>query len=129
MPRAYPRELRERVLRAYETGLTQEDVAEQFDISRKTLVMWLRRRRETGSIEPRPHGGGAVAKVDTALLEAVLVELPDGTRAELTARYNESVERRDRVHESSVYRALRREGYVSKKNSRDRRSKSDRMSR
>ena len=46
------RELRERVLRAYDGGLTQEEVASTFDISRTTLVYWLRRRRETGDIEP-----------------------------------------------------------------------------
>jgi len=117
MPKPYPRELRERVLRAYDGGLKQEEVAEQFDISRTTLVQWLRLRRETGALEPLPHGGGMPAKVDSSVLEETLAELPDGTRAELTALYNQKVERKARVHESSVYRALRRLGYVSKKNS------------
>lgn len=126
MPKPYPRELRERVLRAYDRGLKQDEVAEQFDISRTTLVQWLRLRRETGDIEPLPRGGGMPAKVDSAVLEQVLSELPDGTRAELTALYNRKVQRTDRVHESSLYRALRRLGYVSKKNSRGQRSRSGR---
>lgn len=126
MPKPYPRELRERVLRAYDGGLKQDEVAEQFDISRTTLVQWLRLRRETGDVEPLPRGGGMPAKVDAARLEQVLAELPDGTRAELTGLYNQKVPQTDRVHESSLYRALRRLGYVSKKNSRDRRSKSGR---
>ena len=124
MPKPYSRELRERVVRAYEGGLTQHEVAEQFEIGRTTLVKWLRLRRETGDIEPRPHGGGVPAKVDSALMEQVLTELPDGTRAELTALYNRKVGRKDRVHESSLYRALRRNGYVSKKNSRGLRNRS-----
>lgn len=128
MPKPYARELRERVLRAYDGGLTQEEVASTFEISRTTLVYWLRRRRETGDIEPLPHGGGMPAKVDPSLLDEVLAELPDGTRAELTALYNRKVRKGDRVHESSLYRALRRRGYVSKKNSRGRRSKSGRTS-
>jgi len=126
MPKPYPRELRERVIRAYERGLTQEEVAEQFAISRTTLVQWLRRRRETGDVEVLPHGGGMPAKVDLEILKEVLSELPDGTRAELTVLYNRKVPKSRRVHASSVYRALRRNGYVSKKNSRGRRSKTAR---
>ena len=114
------------MLRAYDGGLKQAEVAEQFDISRTTLVQWLRLRRETGDLEPYPWGGGMPAKVDASVLEQVLAELPDGTRAELTTLYNRKVERTARVHESSVYRALRRLGYVSKKNSRGRRSRNGR---
>ncbi len=38
MPRPYPRELRERVLRAYDCGSSRSYVAEQFNISRTTLA-------------------------------------------------------------------------------------------
>ena len=121
MPKPYPVELRERVLRACDGGLTQAEVAEQFEISRTTLVQWLRQQRETGGIEPRPHGGGMPAKVDPEVLEQVLTDLPDGTRVELTALYNRKVRRGGRVHASSLYRALRRLGSVSTYNSRGRR--------
>lgn len=126
MPEPYPQALRERVLTAHDGGMSQRDVAEEFGISRTTLVMWVRLRRETGAIEPRPHGGGATAKVSLPVLERVLRELPDGTRDELTALYNRVVPRSERAHVSSVYRALRRNGYVVKKNGRGRWSKSDR---
>ncbi len=122
MGRPYPRELRERVLEAYFSGKTQEEVAELFGVGRTTIVKWLMLRRETGDIEPRGHAGGMPRKVQPEILADVLAELPDGTRAELTARYNERVAPPDRVHESSLYRALRREGYVSKKTGGARRS-------
>ena len=125
MPKAYPREFRERVLRAHDRGLKQEEVAEQFDISRTALLAWLPLRRRTGDIDPLPRGGGMPAKVDAAVLEQVRAELPDETRAELTALYSRKVPRTGRVHESSAYRALLRLGYVSKANSGGRRSKSD----
>jgi len=115
MPSPYPRELRERVLAAYDRGLTQPEVCEQFDIARATLVNWLRLRRETGDVEPMPHAGGNPIRVRTDVLEAVLGDLPDGTREELAKLYNQRVPARERVHASSVYRALRRNGYVVKK--------------
>ena len=80
-------------------------------------MQWLRLRRMTGDVEPRPHGGGMPRKVEESVLESVLAELPDGTRAELTVLYNRRVERKRRVSESGLYRALRRLGYVFKKNS------------
>ncbi len=128
MGKAYPRELRERVLEACESGKTQEEVATLFGVGRTTIVKWLMLRRETGDIEPRGHAGGMPRKVRIELLAEVLKELPDGTRAELTARYNERVAPLERVHESSLYRALRREGYVSKKNGAARRSSFGRTS-
>lgn len=128
MSKPYPRELRERVLEACASGMTQEKAAALFKVGRTTIVKWLMLQRETGDIEPRGHAGGMPRKVRPELLAEVLEELPDGTRAELTARYNERVSPSDRVHESSMYRALRREGYVSKKNAAARRSKRGRTS-
>lgn len=123
MSTPYPRELRERVLAAYDRGLTQPEVCELFNVARGTIVNWLRIRRETGDVEPLPHGGGNPIRVRTEVLEAVLGELPDGTRKELTQLYNQKVPRRERVHESSLYRALRRNGYVSKKSGHNQRNK------
>lgn len=104
-------------MRALDSGMTQEQVAEEFDIARTTIVYWLRRRRATGRVEPLPPGGGNRSKIRLEVLEEVLEELPDGTRSELTVLYNRKVSRGERVSESSLYRALRRHGYVSKKNS------------
>jgi transposase len=126
MPSPYPRELRERALAAYDRGWTQPEVCVHFDIARTTLVTWLALRRETGGLDPMPHSGGAPIRVRFDVLEQVLVDLPDGTREELTKLYNSRVARRERVHASSVYRALRRGGYVVKKNVRGQRSRTGR---
>jgi transposase len=59
MARAYATDLRERAVRAAWAGhLTRSEGAEQFDISEGTRYGWLRRRKEEGSVEPLPHGGG-----------------------------------------------------------------------
>jgi hypothetical protein len=48
---------------------------------------------------------------------------PDQTTDELTRAYNRAVTPAQRVHRSSVLRALRRTGYVFKKDGPDRRSR------
>jgi transposase len=128
MSTPYPRALRERVLAAYDRGLTQPEVCEQFSIGRTTLVRWVRLFRETGDVEPRPHGGGNPARVRMEVLEEVLAEVPDATRGELTKLYNKRVRPKERVHDSSVYRALKRHGYVFKKRGLDPQSKTVRTS-
>jgi len=122
MGKPFATELRERVLNACSGDRTQDEVADLFGIGRTTIVKWLRLKRETGEVAPRPHGGGMAAKVCPDILRRVMSDLPDGTRSELTARYNELVAKSARVHASSMYRALRRHGYVSKKNGGDRRN-------
>ena len=126
MPQPYSEELRNRVMHAYEVeGMSQREVAQVFEISRTTLVYWIRLRRETGQLSPRAHGGGGVARVSRERVEEVLRELPDGTRGELCALYNRKVARSERVHVSSFYRALRRNNYVIKKNGHGRWNKND----
>ncbi len=108
---------------AYDEGWTLDEVAATFDVGRTTVVEWVRLRRDTGGLAPRPRGGGTPPRVDLEVLAGVMADLPDGTRRELTALYNKRVSRAHRVHESSVYRALRREGFVFKKKSPAPRSK------
>lgn len=116
MPNAYPIELRERAVRAYETGTeAQTVVAARFAVNPWTLLRWVRRQRETGSVAPWPKRGGRVSPVDGGVLEAVVRETPDATTEELTRAYNGRVARADRVHRSSILRALHRRGFVFKK--------------
>ena len=59
MPAPIPIELRERMLAAYDAKFgTQVQIARLFGVSRKCLLELLRQRRRTGSIQPKPHGGG-----------------------------------------------------------------------
>jgi len=128
MPNPYPRELRERAVRAYESRTdTYEDVAARFAIGPATLVRWVQRQRETGTLDPLAKAGGWESPVEWAVLKALLDEAPDQTCAELTRAYNR-VAPHGRVHRSSIWRALRRTGYVFKKNAPGPRNKTDRGS-
>src|SRR5918995_734452 len=116
MPNPYPTELRERAVRAYESGNdSHTTVAERFSLNPWTLLRWIVRRRDTGSVAPLAKGGGRSSPVDLTVLEAVVRAARDATTEELTWEYNRRVSRARRVHRSSVLRALHRSGYVFKK--------------
>lgn len=115
----YPIGLRERVVRALESGeYTYEEVAELFGVGRASVSRWGRLRRETGSVEPRPRGGGNFSQVCLKTVRELVEKQPDRTSYELTKAYNNLIPRKERVHRSSIQRALSRMGYVFKKNGR-----------
>lgn len=52
----------------------------------------MRRYRETATVEPKPHGGGAVAKIGEAqlpIIEALVTAQPDALLRELCERFAE----------------------------------------
>jgi transposase len=57
MAKPYSEDLRERVVAAVEGGLSRRKVAALFDLGISTVVNWVRRLRETGSIAAKPMGG------------------------------------------------------------------------
>ena len=119
MPNPFPIELRERAVRAYESGEDSHTaVAERFSLNPWTLLRWILRHRETGTVAPLAKSGGRTSPVDLALLETIVQDTRDATTDELTREYNRRVDRPGRVHRSSILRALHRSGYVFKKNGR-----------
>ena len=117
MPSPHSIEIRERAVRAYETGEGSfETVAARFGLGRRTLQEWVALYRETGSVEPRPKGGGNPSPVDIEALEQALRDRPDAIVEELKRMHNARVQKKARVHRSSILRALHRRGYVFKKN-------------
>ena len=46
-----------RVLSAVDAGKPREEVAKTFSVSVPTIKRWLKRRRETGDVEPKPIPG------------------------------------------------------------------------
>ena len=58
----YSKDLRIRVLAAIDRGVPREEVARTFSVSVPTIKRWLKRRRETGDVEPRPIPGRPSAK-------------------------------------------------------------------
>src|ERR687898_557178 len=53
----YSKDLRLRVLAAVDAGKPREEVAETFSVSMPTIKRWLKRRRESGDVEPKPIPG------------------------------------------------------------------------
>ena len=128
MPNPYPTELRDRAVRAYEAGdASCAAVAARFEVGVASLERWLRRQRQTGTLDPLAKAGGWKSPVDTAVLQRLVAERPDRTTDELTREYNRQTTR-PRVHRSSILRALQRLGYVFKKNGRGRRNSIVRVS-
>jgi transposase len=67
----YSMDLRERVVAAVDRGVAKRDVAEMFGVSVRTINRYLRLRRETESLAPRPIPGRPSVK--GAALRAGLV--------------------------------------------------------
>jgi transposase len=53
----YSKDLRLRVLSAVDAGTPREEVAKTFSVSMPTIKRWLRRRRQSGDVEPRAIPG------------------------------------------------------------------------
>lgn len=72
----------------------------------------------TGSVAPRPKGGGWRCPIDLTVLNAVVREPPDGFCTESCRAYNRRVRRAQQTNPTSLRRAIRRAGYVLKKHPR-----------
>ena len=119
MPRAYPIELREKVLAAYHDGEgTFAELGERFKIGEATVNRWVSRERRTGSVAASPMGGGRRSVFDEQgeeFITHVLAEVPDTTGVELVAAYAE--EFGITVGVSTMNEKLRRMGYTRKRGS------------
>ena len=60
--RPYSKDLRLRVLAAVDAGTPREQVAKTFSVSTPTIKRWLKRRRETGDVQPKPIPGRPARK-------------------------------------------------------------------
>ena len=57
--RAYSVELRQKIVSAYESGHgTLDEVAETFEVGRRTVARFVSLARAGGSLWPKPRGGG-----------------------------------------------------------------------
>ena len=115
MPKAYPLELRERVVSRVEQGHSHRSTAVHFSVSIKFVNDMVRLKRETGSLEPRPQGNPGYGKLSDvkAWVQSRIAAEPDLTIDELTAELG--AEHGLKVHRSSVGRLLHRLGLSHKK--------------
>jgi transposase len=58
----YSKDLRLRVLSAVDSGKPREEVAKTFSVSMPTIKRWIKRRRETGDVKPKPIPGRPSSK-------------------------------------------------------------------
>ena len=129
MPNPYDVALRERAVTLYESGGgSYVEVSDLIGIATRTLERWVARERATGDLSPLPKRGGWRSPVDLPTLHAVVQTRADATCEELRRMYNREVGRDQRVSRSAIARALRRAGYVLKKNVRGRVRSTDRTS-
>jgi transposase len=111
----YSEDLRERVVRAVAIGTPRDEVAATFAVSVPTIERWLRRKRETGGLAPKPVPGPPAVKTN-AVLEALperLGEHADATLAEHCSWWREAS--RVEVSTATMSRALTRLGWPRKK--------------
>ena len=118
MPAALSVDLRQRVLAAYQAKAgTQRQLAERFQVSLSFVRDLMRHYRQTGSIEPKPHRGGATAKLgdlQLPIVQALVEAQPDALLVELCERFAQQtgVE----VSVSTMQRAVQRLELSVKKN-------------
>jgi transposase len=90
----YSQDLRQRILETVERGDgTLRQIAERFLVSVSFITRLLQLRRSTGSVEPRPHGGGNPAVLspeDLERLREVIRQQPDATLEECRQRLGAS---------------------------------------
>src|SRR5438270_10101557 len=82
----YSRDLRQRIVEtATRRDGTLSQIAERFLVSVSFVTRLLQLRRATGSVEPRPHGGGNPAVLtpeDLERLRELIRDQPDATPEE-----------------------------------------------
>jgi transposase len=110
-------DLRQRVIAAYQAKEgSQRQLAERFKVSLSFIRDLRRHYRETGTVEPKPHGGGAVAKlgaVQLPIVQALIEAQPDALLEELCERFAQKSG--IQVSPSTMQRATQRLGLSVKK--------------
>jgi len=109
---AYAMEYREAVARAYDECGSSIEVAEQFNCSGSWVRRLIQRRRETGSLAPRPPrrpNNNKLNEEDLERLRALIRQAPDMTLAELAEALDH------KVSVPTVWRATRALGLSFKK--------------
>jgi transposase len=82
--KAYSQDLRERVLRAVDQGLSRTEVVRMFGVSSASIKRYLKQRKETGNLAPKAIPGRPPHKLKPLLdrLQPQLEAHPDATLEE-----------------------------------------------
>jgi transposase len=114
---SYSIDLRQRIVDAHHKGKgSVRELAERFVVAPNTVQNYLNLERQTGSVAPRPHGGGPAPKLDDAGVQhvrTVVEEKNDRTLDEIAQELGARL--KVQVGRSTVWRALDRLGLTRKK--------------
>jgi len=113
MAAAYSMDLRLRVLRDSDGGLTSNELAERYHVSRAWVDALKQRRRETGAfapLKPTRFRHRALAPAELDRLAALVTARPDATLAELREAL------RTAAGLTTIWRALNQRAFSFKKN-------------
>lgn len=108
--RPYSLDLRHRVVNAFENQEgTIEEIASLFDVGKTFVNDMLRLKRTTGSVQPRPHAGGASPSLKPKHLQSLKEKValqPDVTLSEL----RQQLQKKEHltVSRATICRALQR---------------------
>ena len=116
--KAYSVDFRQKIIDVREAeNLSIRALASRFQVSKHFIETLLKRYQETGSVQPRPHGGGARPKLNTeqlSQLESLVEKHNDATLAELAEMLHQ--ETGITLSPTTIHRRLKKMGYSLKKN-------------
>jgi transposase len=113
MAAAYSMDLRTRVLKDSDAGLSSKELAARYHVSRAWVDALKQRRRETGAIaarKPTKFRSRALVAAEIDRLAALVAARPDATLAELRAALRTS------AGLTTIWRALNQRDFTVKKN-------------
>ena len=115
MARPYSQDLRERVVRAVEDGLSRRRAAALFAVAVSTVIEWVAAWRAEGRLRAKPMGGDHSSRLkgERAWLLRRIEQAPDVTLQELRAELGG---RGIHVGYGTVWRFFAAEGISFKKN-------------
>jgi len=126
MARAYSMDLRSRVLKDADAGLSSKQLAERYHVSRAWVDALKQRRRDTGLISARPQTkfrGRVLSAAEETRLATLVLARPDATLQQL----REALPTRAGL--ATIWRALGRLEFTLKKNGTRRRTTAPRRCR
>lgn len=93
MPAPYSNDFRQKIVFAYQNNEgSMNKLAERFKVSVNFVSTLLKRFRQTGKVDPKPHGGGCKPSIGAGgehLIKNLIEKQPDLTLEEIRDCYNE----------------------------------------